>query len=68
MSIEENNNYQFYFDAGGFNKINFLIKSITNEKLVLATLNGFEEQGETTTYLRRKNTEFADKLLQELDS
>ncbi len=65
-NTDKNNNYRFYFDAGGFNKKYFLIKSLTKDKLVLDLLVDFIEQGEIYTYVRKIDTEFSNKVIQDL--
>ena len=63
-TTDEDGNFRFFLDAGAFNNINFLIKEISLDKLILASLNNFKEQDEKAVYIRIKDSSFADQIIQ----
>lgn len=64
--LDENKNFQFYFEIITFPKQYFLIKSISKDKLILNRLIDFKAYGEEFLYSRKTNLDFLNSLLKEL--
>ena len=62
-NLDGKGDYQFYIEIDGFPKQRFLIKSITQNLLLLESLVHFIPQGTLFLYNRKINLEFSEQLL-----
>lgn len=64
--LDKKGNFQFYIEINGFPKQCFLIKSITQYKLLLDPLVNFIPQRKEILYSRRIDVKFSEQLLKGL--